>query len=97
MNISSDIVISIPNPIPSDVSNAYVSLLVSEPPDALEAVVYQMIGELIGAPFFDAVRTRKMDGYVASASVIDIPPVVALGTIVQVGDFRTIWLLLFLC
>lgn len=87
MKITSDIDIDVRNPIPSDVNNAYVSLFVSEPPDALEAVVYQMIGEIIGAPFFDAVRTRKMDGYVASASVIDIPPVAALGTVVQVGFF----------
>lgn len=72
------------NPITADVNHAFVSLYVSEPPDILESVLYSTIGDLLRAPFFDTVRTINMDGYVASASVTELPPVAALGTIIQV-------------
>ena len=85
MNLSSDVEVILKNPIAGDVNNAYVSLYVSEPPDILESVLYTTIGDLLRAPFFDTVRTVNMDGYVASATVTELPPVAALGTIVQVS------------
>lgn len=84
LNLTSDVEIVLKNPIAADVNNALVSLYVSDPLDILESVLYSTIGELIRAPFFDTVRTVNMDGYVASASIIEMPPVSALGTIVQV-------------
>ncbi|KAL8442390.1 hypothetical protein Emed_007302 [Eimeria media] len=85
LNLTSDVEVLLKNPIPSDVNNALVSLYISDPPDILESVLYSAIGEMIRAPFFDTVRTINMDGYVASASVTELPPVTALGTIVQDG------------
>ncbi|KAL8434900.1 hypothetical protein Efla_000711 [Eimeria flavescens] len=88
LNLTSDVQVILKNPIPGDVNSALVSLYISEPPDILESVLYSTIGEMIRAPFFDTVRTINMDGYVASASVTELPPVVALGTIVQ-SSLRT--------
>ncbi|KAL8454968.1 hypothetical protein Emag_001221 [Eimeria magna] len=85
LNLTSDVEVLLKNPIASDVNNALVSLYISEPPDVLESVLYSTIGEIIRAPFFDTVRTINMDGYVASASVTELAPVTALGTIVQDG------------
>ncbi|KAL8428506.1 hypothetical protein ACSSS7_007171 [Eimeria intestinalis] len=83
LNLTSDVEVLLKNPIAADVNNALVSLYISDPPDVLESVLYSAIGEMVRAPFFDTVRTINMDGYVASASVTELPPVTALGTIVQ--------------
>ncbi|KAL8269442.1 hypothetical protein Esti_006632 [Eimeria stiedai] len=83
LNLTSDVEVLLKNPIAADVNNALVSLYISDPPDVLESILYSTIGEMVRAPFFDTVRTINMDGYVASASVTELPPVTALGTIVQ--------------
>ncbi|OEH79738.1 peptidase M16 domain-containing protein [Cyclospora cayetanensis] len=88
LNLTADVEVVLKNPIVGDVNHAYVSLYVSEPPDILESVLYSTIGDLLRAPFFDTLRTINMDGYVAFASVTELPPVAALGTIVQPDELE---------
>lgn len=85
LNLRRDVEVSLRNPIPGDVNSAFVALYVADPPDVLESVLYSTVGEMLRAPFFDTLRTVNMDGYVAAAAVTELPPVVALSTVVQVG------------